>query len=160
VVIRERPVIVSFAVDRFVVISASEAKDLEMERLDTRQVKLNTIGPTYVYAERPDDSKLDQELLFGILEGMPDLERRPEYYRDFRVNIERKFSKAMDLKKHAEKYQQARGEIEKYLKESGKSYDEIVAFPVAGKHHDMVLVVDKQSKSLTGSIDINPWGEE
>jgi hypothetical protein len=156
VIITERPVIVSFAVDRFVVISAAEAKDLEMDKLDTQQVKLNDIGPSYVYAERPD-MEADQELLFGVLEGKPDLEKRPEYYRDFHVNIERNYMKAMDLQSYAEEFEPARENIEKYLKKSGKCYADIAAYPVAGKHHDMVLVVDRKSKSLAGSIDINPW---
>jgi len=157
VIISERPVIVSFAVDRFVVIPAAEAKELEMDKLDTQQVKLNAIGPTYVYAEMPEDAAA-QDLLFGPLEGRPDLEKRPEFYRDFHANIERNFAKALDLQKHAEKFEDARVEIEKYLKKSGKSYEDIAAYPVAGKHHDMVLVVDKQSKSLAGFIDFYPWG--
>jgi len=157
IVISERPVVVSFAVDRFVVIPAAEAKELEMDKLDTQQVKLNAIGPTYVYAEMPEDAA-GQDLLFGALEGKRDLEKRPEFYRDFHANIQRNFAKAIDLQKRAEKSGDARVEIEKYLKVSGKSYDDIAAYPVAGKHHDMVLVVDKQSKLLAGFIDIYPWG--
>jgi hypothetical protein len=157
VIISERPVIVSFAVDRFVVIPAAEAKELEMDKLDTQQVKLNAIGPTYVYAEMPENAA-EQGLLFGALEGKPDLERRPEFYRDFHANIERNFPKAINLQERAEKSEEARVEIEKYLESSGKSYDDIAAYPVAGKHHDMVLVVDKQSKMLAGFIDIYPWG--
>ena len=128
-----------------------------MDKLDTQQVRLNAIGPTYVYAEMPEDAA-GQDLLFGALEGKLDLERRPEFYRDFHANIQRNFAKAMDLQKRAEKSGEARVEIEKYLKASGKSYDDIAAYPVAGKHHDMVLVVDKRSKSLAGFIDIYPWG--
>jgi len=157
IVYGERPAIVSFAVDRFVVISSAEANGLEMDKLDTQQVKLNAIGPTFVYAEPPDDIEASQALLFEVLDGKPDLEKRPKYYRDFHDNIERNFAKAMDLKTYAEKSGPAREKIERFLKKSGKSYDDIAAYPIVGKNHDMVLVVNKQTKSLAGSIDIDPW---
>jgi len=157
VIISERPAIVSFAVDRFVVIAAAETEEMPMDKIDSGQVKLKVIGPTYVYAEMPENPA-EHGLVFGVHEGGADLERRPEFYRDFHSNIERNFAKAMDLQKYAEKFEEGRVEIEKYLKASGKSYDDIAAYPVAGKHHDMVLVVDKQSKSLAGFIDIHPWG--
>lgn len=160
VVFRERPAIVSFALDRFVVISRAEMKELGMSKLDTKQVKLNTVGPTYVYTEQPDDPQEAEKLLFEALDGKPDIDKRPEYYRDFQDNIEKSFVKAMDLRKYAENSEHAREEIEKYLKKSDKSYDDIAAYPVVGKHHDMVLVVDKQSKSVAGSIDINPWEKQ
>jgi hypothetical protein len=157
VVISERPAVVSFAVDRFVVIAAAETEEMPMDKIDTGQVKLKAIGPTYVYAEMPDNA-MEEDLMFGALEGKPDLERRPEFYRDFHANIAQNFNKAMDLQKYVEKYKDSREEVENYLKESGKSYEDIAAFPVAGKHHDMVIVVDKQSKQLAGYIDIYPWG--
>jgi len=156
VIVSERPAIVSFAVDRFVVISAADTKDMAMDKLDSKQVKLKAIGPTYVYAEMPEDpAKYD--LVFGPLEGKPDLERRPEFYRDFHANIARNFDEAIDLKKYVQKYPDARDAVENYLKASGKSYEDIAAYPVSGKQHDMVIVVDKQSKQLAGFIDINPW---
>ena len=157
VIISERPAIVSFAVDRFVVIAAAESGEMAMEKIDTEQVKLKVIGPTYVYAEMPENAA-EHGLVFGVHEGGADLERRPEFYRDFHTNIERNFPKAINLQERAEKSEEARVEIENYLESSGKSYDDIAAYPVAGKHHDMVLVVDKQSKSLAGFIDIYPWG--
>lgn len=159
VIFTERPVFVSFAVDRFVVISGAETKDLDMDKLDTEQVELNAFGPTYVYAERPDDPEITQKIFAEVLDGKPDLDRRPEFYRDLSDNIDKSFGKAMDLKAYAENFERAREKIEGYLEESGKHYDDIAAYPVVGKHHDMVLVVDKQSKSLAGSIDISPWGE-
>lgn len=157
IIFSERPAIVSFAVDRFVVIPVAEEKKLGMDKLDKQQVKLNAIGPTFVYAEQPEDTEASQKLLFEALEGKPDLEKRPEYYRDFHANIEKNFAKAMDLRAYAEKFEPAREKIERFLKKSGKSYSDIAAYPVVGKNHDMVLVVDKQSKSIAGSIDINPW---
>jgi hypothetical protein len=157
VVISERPAIVSFAVDRFVVIPAAETEEMPMDKIDTEQVKLNAIGPTYVYAEMPENAAEDG-LLFGALEGKPDLERRPEFYRDFHANIAQNFDQAMDLQKYVEKHKDSRDEVENYLKASGKSYEDIAAYPVAGKHHDMVVVVDKHSKQLAGFIDIYPWG--
>ncbi len=157
VVISERPAIVSFAVDRFVVIPAAEIEEMPMDKIDSEQVKLKAIGPTYVYAEMPENAA-QQDLVFGVLEGKPDLERRPEFYRDFHASIAKSFDDAIDLQKYAEKSKDAGNEIENYLKASGKSYEEIAAYPVAGKHHDMVIVVDKQSKQLAGFIDIYPWG--
>ena len=156
VIVSERPAIVSFAVDRFVVIPAADTKEMAMDKLDSKQVKLKAIGPTYVYAEMPEDAA-KYDLVFGPLEGKPDLERRPEFYRDFHANIARNFDKAIDLKKYVERYEDARDEVENYLKASGKSYADIAAFPVSGRQHDVAMVVDKKSKQLAGYIDINPW---
>jgi hypothetical protein len=156
VIVSERPAIVSFAVDRFVVIPAADTKEMAMDKLDSKQVRLKAIGPTYVYAEMPEHPE-KYDLVFGPLEGKPDLERRPEFYRDFHANIARSFDKALDLKKYVEKFEDAHDEVENYLKASGKSYADIAAYPVSGRQHDMVMVVDKQSKQLAGFIDIDPW---
>ena len=157
VIYKERPAFVSFAIDRFVVVPAGEAKDLEMGKLDTNRVELNIVGPTYVYAKQPDDPQVANQILLESLEGKPDLDKRPEHYRDFSENIETSFGKAMDLERYAKKFEHAGKQIKQYLDKSGKSYDDIAAYPITGKHHDMVLVVDRQSKMLAGSIDINPW---
>jgi len=156
VIVSERPAIVSFAVDRFVVIPAADTEEMAMDKLDSKQVKLKAIGPTYVYAEMPENPA-EHDLVFGPLEGKPDLERRPEFYRDFHANIARSFDKAIDLKKYVKNYEDARDEVESYLKSSGKSYEDIAAYPVSGKQHDVVMVVDKQSTQLAGFIAINPW---
>lgn len=156
VVINERPAIVSFAVDRFEVIPEADTSKMAMDKLDTGQIKLKTIGPTYVYAQRPRNPE-KYDLVLGPFNGQPDLERRPEFYRDFRANIASSFDKAIDLKQYVEKFADARDKVEHFLKSTGKSYADIAAFPLAGKQHDMVLVVDKQSKELAGYIDINPW---
>jgi hypothetical protein len=153
----ERPALVSFAVDRFVVIAEAELEEMEMDKLDTEQVTLRAIGPTFVYAEMPTDKAGQDLLLEAALGGKADLERLPQFYRDFNSNIARSFDKAMDLQSYAENFEDSRDEIEAYLKHTGKSYEDIAAFPVAGKHHDMVMVVDKQSKQLAGYIDIHPW---
>jgi len=156
VVISERPAIVSFAVDRFVVIAAAETEEMAMDKIDSEQVDLKAIGPTYVYAQMPENPA-ENDLVFGPLEGKPDLERRPEFYSDLHANIAKSFDQAMDLEKYVEKFEDARGKVENYLTASGKSYADIAAYPVSGKHHDMVIVVDKQSKQLAGFIDIYPW---
>ena len=132
VIVSQRPAIVSFAVDRFVVIPAADTREMSMDKLDSKQVKLKAIGPTYVYAEMPEDAA-KYDLVFGPLEGKPDLERRPEFYRDFHANIARNFDKAIDLKKYVERYEDARDEVENYLKASGKSYADIAAFLMHGR---------------------------
>ncbi|MGD8742760.1 MAG: TfpX/TfpZ family type IV pilin accessory protein [Granulosicoccaceae bacterium] len=157
IVYSERPAFVAFGVDRFTVIPKAEIAPGYLKQLDSSKIDLNTFGPTWVYAEKPTDPKVAEQVLFEALEGKPSFDKRPEFYRELGNYIENHYKDAIDLAKYAEKIKESKPLIDTFLNQHDKTLEHIVAYPLSGKHHDMVVVLDRRSKTILGTIDINPW---
>jgi hypothetical protein len=157
VVFTERPAFVAFAVDRFTIIPRSEVVGDQLDKIDHTKITINKFGPTYVYAEPPSDPKEAERVMFEALEGKGDIDRRPEYYRELKTNISKNFNKGIDLNHYAKKIIEAGPIIDDFFKNKKTTRDAVAAFPLSGKLHDMVIVIDKGSKEILGTIDINPW---
>lgn len=157
VVYTERPAFIAFAKKDFTVVSAAETAELEMDKMDKSKVTLNKFGPTYIYATLPEDPAVAAQIIYEIFNGGKDFSHRPEYYRDFESNIEKNFSDSIDLSAYSDKYEQHKPAINNFLSAHNKTLADIAAFPLNGKHHNMILVIDKASKKVLGAIDVNPW---
>lgn len=157
IVFTERPAFVAFSVDRFTVIPRAEIDNTAINKIDPASVKLNFIGPTYVYAKPPDDPEVAQQIMLEALDGKPDIDKRPEYYRDLTSNIAKNYDHAINLEKYGDKIKEAKPLIDAFMTQQGKQFDQVAAYPLSGKLHDMVIVLDKESRQILGEIDINPW---
>lgn len=158
VIYSERPAFVAFAVDFFTVIPQGEADTLEMDKLDTTLVKRNDFGPTYVYAELPTDPEANTQLMFEVItEGKHDIQKRPEFYRDYSSHIKNNYSRAIDLTAFGEKHPDAKPLINDFFTTQGLQASDVAAFPLKGKHRDLILVINKSTTAVAGYIDTNPW---
>ncbi|MGD9000678.1 MAG: TfpX/TfpZ family type IV pilin accessory protein [Granulosicoccaceae bacterium] len=157
IIYTERPAFVAFGVDRFTVVPRAEIKPVYLNKLDTSKIKLNVVGPTWVYAEKPTNPEVAAQVMFESLEGKPSFDKRPEFYRELGSHIENNYHKAIDLVKYGEKVKGSKALIDAFLAKHSKTPAQLVAYPLSGKHHDMVVVLDRVSKTILGTIDINPW---
>ncbi|HRD68348.1 MAG TPA: type IV pilin accessory protein, partial [Candidatus Competibacter sp.] len=83
IIYQQRPAFTVFGVDRF---SSVAAKEMDFEKLKFPELKrIAGIGPLLAQARPPDDPKLRQDIMFGVLlEGQKDLEFRAEFYEPYR----------------------------------------------------------------------------
>ncbi len=124
------PAYVVYTIDRFELISAKEALP---ERAQHEEFKISKLWlPKLAYAKRPEDSDTRNKLLFEVLSGLPDLERRPEYYEPFD-----KFTQ--DVLAHGLKPEvllsnpEHKQKLEQFFAEHGKTANDYAFLPLVGK---------------------------
>jgi len=151
----ERPYFVAFAVDRFIIVHATDVKKMDLSLINPK-INYHQLGPSYVYAENPTDPAVKSKILEGVLAGGPDIDHQPELYRDFKTSIPQSFSRSLELDKLAKQYPGNQTIIDAFRKKHPNA-ESFALYPLAGKHSDVVLVLDKTNAEIIDYIDINPW---
>ena len=117
-----------FGVDRFTSIPAAE---VEFDRIKDPELKRSAgIGPLLAQTRAPDDPKLRQELLFGVLlEGQKDLEYRAELYEPYRPDLAHLRARSLDLAKIAALDATAKAAIDAFAEQHGGRLDDYFYLP-------------------------------
>ena len=158
---QQRPAFVVFGVDRFTSIPAAE---VDFDRIQYPELRRSAgIGPRLAQARPPDDPKLRQELLFGVLlEGQKDLEFRAEaeLYEPYRPDLAQLRSRSIDLAQIAARDETAQAMIAAFAKQHGDRLDDYFYLPLRGKNQDIVLALSARNGMPAGWIPISPWRED
>jgi hypothetical protein len=150
---------VVFGVDRFTTIPAA---DVDFNQIKYPELKRSAgIGPQLAQARPPDNPKLRQELLFGVLlEGQKDLEFRAELYEPYRPDLAQLRSRSLDLAQIAARDATAKAAIENFAKQHDGQLADYFYLPLRGKNQDFVLALSAQDGMPAGWIPISPWLED
>ncbi|MEM8981485.1 MAG: hypothetical protein AAGC71_00570 [Pseudomonadota bacterium] len=143
----ERPLYMIFTVDRYVMLSA---RDIDPATLPAEwQQRRPTTGPLYAVATMPTDRDAQQELLFEILEGAPDIEYRPERWTLLSESLEVITARMEPL---SELPPDHGDDVSRFANAN-------VGFvPVTWKVDTaMALIVDRDTALPVGVIDTNPF---
>ena len=156
VIYGERPYYLAFAVDRFEVIGKVEI-DLSKIKYPELKNKPNQ-GPILVFADFPEDKEERSNFLFEtVMEGKPDLERRPEYYHPYLENKDKVIMKAKPLDELVKNDEKNKVEIDKFLQRQGGEVEDYLYLPLVGKNNDLALVLDKVTGLPIDGITADPW---
>lgn len=148
------PAYVVYAVDRFELISAQEALP---ERAKYKEFQISTLGfPKLAYAKIPEDKQARNQLLFEVLSGLPDLERRPEYYEPIEKYLHKILERSLNPQKLFHKPEQ-KEKLLTFLDKYQVPKENIAFFPLVGKVKDVLMVISKDDGRIIGTIDIYPW---
>lgn len=159
IIYQQRPAFVVFGVDRFTSVSASE---VEFEKLKYPELqRVAGIGPLLAQSRPPDDPKLRQELLLGVvLEGKKDLEFRAELYEPYRPDLAQLRARSIDLSKIAALDAGAKQAIDGFIASKGGRLGDNLYLPLKGKNKDIVMVLSPTDGMPMGFISISPWIED
>ena len=156
VIYGERPYYLAFAVDRFEVIGKVEI-DQSLLNYPELKIKPNK-GPTLVFADFPEDKKEREKFLFSVvMDGQPDLERRPEYYHPYLSHKDKVIQKAKSLEELIKSDENNKLEIDKFLKRQGGKLEDYLYLPLVGKNNDLALAIDRVSGLPVDGISVDPW---
>lgn len=92
-----RPVVQSFTVDRFDIVSASEIPDIEFEKALPPYNKRSWVGPILVWAKQPTDPSALSKITTESLETGLDLQHRPSFYQPYELARALVISKSKSL---------------------------------------------------------------
>lgn len=155
VMFQARPVFVVFATDRLTLISAGDIQDEFLAKASRPEWSYRSLtGPRLVAVKRPEDPKLRETLLFEVLNGAPDLDRRPQYYVPFDEAadaIRKRLNPLSDLNPSAET------EAREGLEKAGLTEADVGWLPMVSITRTQVVVMHRESLELLDAIAYDPW---
>lgn len=150
-----RPVFMTFAVDRFELVTAAEVDADECERAAPEFRTLSWTGPTVVGARRPDDPARREQLLLASTTGI-DLRHLISMY----VAYDQVQQDALARSKDVGELMRFNGTstVARALAAEGATASERLRWlPVRGKHEDQVALIDARSGQLVRLVRLSPW---
>ena len=152
----KHPAYAVFSVDRF---SLTNVSQIYPQQHWLSHIKSSFFSsPKLVFAKNPETSQKRQTLLFNVLlNGAPDIDKRPELFEPFEQHLKAVFSKSIPLKqlfqdeKSKEKFQQ-------FYRQYGGKPDDYAYFPLSGNNKkDYIWVFSRKTKQPVAIIDSDPW---
>ena len=152
----ERPHFIVFAVDRITLVAE---KDIDSSLIQYEELTQKSIGSLInVFARKPVDGEEFQRFLDSILfEGMPDLERRSEFWEPWESgsDIIRSAIKSLDNFEPASELE--RQELAGAISRFGSEHPRLGLLPIGGIEEDIGMLLDLDSLVLLDVIRVNPW---
>lgn len=160
---RERPYFTVFSVDRFYVVAErdADAKQLAAAREAGRVTDKPFREPLLVVAVFPTDLATQQRLLDETLfQGLPDIERRPEFWQRFADQASLVQRAQRPLRVLREKQPSAASAIDGLVQDLGLPENRLGYLPLIAKNRDVAFIVDAETGAPLDVIDVDPWGSE
>jgi hypothetical protein len=158
---RERPYFTVFAIDRFVVVAERDVdpQELAAAREAGRVADKPFSGPLLVATAFPTDLATQQRLLDEtLLRGLPDIERRPEFWQPFADQASLVQRAQRPLRALREAQSSAGPKIDAVVTKLGMPEDRLGYVPLIAKNRDVAFVVDATTGAPLDVIDVDPWG--
>jgi hypothetical protein len=154
VIFQERPYFVVFAIDRFIVVPA---KDINFDEIPSEDMKNKPWRePIFVYANPPATEEAQSRLFEEVLEGKPDIERRPQYWSSYADKIDKVIARADPFSEFQPKSPADREKIER-VRQRHANADQLVYLPIISNTLVYSVLLDPETKQPVEFIDINPW---
>ncbi len=148
------PIYTVYVTDRFTLMTPS---DVDPNAVTHPELKVSGWWkPEMVYAQKPKDPKVTEQILFDVLAGKPDIDARPQYYEPFMPH-------AQDVLAHSlqpntlQRDTNNKTKLEQFLEAHGKTANDYAYLPLVGKENDVVWVWSRAPFQPVGILDINPW---
>jgi len=152
----ERPQYVVFVIDRYNVLAGQDLAGRKFDDSDWRKKPL--IGPRLAVAELPEDVEEQQKLMFDIVFGAPDLEKRPELWHPFDEKKDTVLAKAKPISGLASAGPDVAARVSKLNSHYGSSYGDLVYVPVVGRSlQGFALVIDPVTARPLDIVNVDPW---
>lgn len=159
VLYRERPYFLVFAVDRFEVVSLPE---IDRDSLDPGFAEAKPwSGPEWVFAEPPKDLKAQQALLEEVVfEGKPDIERRPELWRDYDEHRDAVLARAHSYSDLVDANDATAQKLERIADDHDKRLEDLGYLPIVGRDGLFALIVDMADAAPLEAVTIDAWPDD
>jgi hypothetical protein len=151
-----QPYFAVFAVDRFEAVSRQEIVDFEqaIQRFGRRPGH----EPRLVFASLPQDPERMQALIDEtVLMGMPDIDRRPEFWSAYPSGVAAVRAASHPLEQLANAGDGRRKRLVAWLDAAGHPAGALRYLPLRGKAGDAVVIIDAAIGYPVATLAIDPW---
>ncbi len=145
IIYAERPAYLVFAVNTFEVVSASELAEESI--IPDNILALKRWGPLAVFAEMPKDEIIKSKILTEVLDGGPDLSRRPEYFRPLLDNLETIINQSLDTSSLIKSHKISQQSLSDFINEHG-DLGRYSFHPAWGKSKDIIIAIQKSNGKI------------
>lgn len=157
VVLRSRPVFLVAAVDRFVLVSASDIDPADLAKGTKPEFRsLSWTGPRMVGAELPAPGKARTAILMSSLAGK-DVDRLPQYYVDYADAAPALLQKAKPLDELRVPDAASQQTLNAALARAGVTPDEVLWVPLVARKANLVMLLRREDGKPLRAVAINPW---
>jgi len=154
VIFQERPYYVVFAIDRFEILARHDVDAAAID--DDRLRQKPWAGPIYAVATMPDSFAAQQQLINDVLDGKPDIERRPEFWTAYSEDSDVVLRKATPLGDYVrDRPDAASFAVQMMASRTGGT--RLVGLPVIGRKDAYVIVIEPADRRPIGMLPVNPW---
>lgn len=157
VVLRSRPVFIVSAVDRFVLVAASDISDTDLAAGSKPEFRsLSLTGPRLVGTRMPPTWQERNTVLFSSVAGK-DIEDYPKYYVDYDVAAPALLKKAKPLDALKPAGADERAELDSALARTRLPASQIAWVPLVARKANLVMLLDRESGKPLRAVSVNPW---
>ena len=158
IVLRSRPVFIASAVDRLVLVAATDIAPADLAQGSKPEFRsLSLTGPRLVGTQIPSNWKERNDVLFSSVGGGKDIEDYPKYYVDYTVAAPGLLSKAKPVDAVPIRSAEDRATLDAAIARTGKPVDQIVWVPIIARKESLVMLLDRQTGTPLRALAINPW---
>lgn len=153
-----RPVLMTFVVDRFELVSAAEVDAEELEKAPKQFRKLSWTGPVLAAARMPDSREEREQIMFESIGSGIDLRHLLRYYVDYSTQRDKVIARSRplsDLRRYNDPARVA--EVLGPITMTAENPERLRYLPVQGPKEDLVAVVDRSNAALLATIRLRPW---
>lgn len=153
-VYQAHPLYITYAIDRFSPINASEVEPKNAKFPELNKSKLT--GPTLVYLQKPTDRAEISKITTELIAGKVDLDARTEYYFPLNKKINEVIAHGLNIDRLTKKPEH-KSKLDAFIKKYGKNLEDYAFLPLVGKEKDVLWAFDRQTREPVDIIEINPF---
>ncbi len=157
IVLESRPVFLVSAVDRFVLVSASELDPKDLAKGSKPEFRsLSFTGPRLAGTRIPGTWQERNKVLFSATAGK-DIDEYPQYYVDYASAAPALLERAKPLDKLRIPDPEQRETLRAALAKVGEPADRIVWVPLTARKANLVMLLDRENGQPLRAVAVNPW---
>lgn len=152
----QRPYYTVFAVDRFEAVTLG-AVDLAGLPADVASRRPGH-EPRLVYAKMPDDPDVVSQLIDEtVLQGLPDIDRRPTFWRPYQQAVPAIRAVSRPLADLLAGDGQRATRVQRWLKRRDHDTGTLRFLPIRGRAGDGLVIIDSQTGYPLATLAVDPW---
>jgi hypothetical protein len=132
-------------------VSGSDVPEALLGRQADQQQRL-------IYAELPEDPERVSALIEEtVLQGMADIDRRPEFWKPYSDGVATVKAAARPLEALLGRNDRRSDAVNKWLEKSGGSAQDYIVLPLRGRADDAIIILSADSGYPVGTLAVDPW---
>lgn len=153
-VYQAHPLYVTYAMDRFSPINASEVDPEQAQFAELKKSKMT--GPTLVYLQKPTDRAEMSKITMEVISGKADLDARAEYYFPLEQRIDEVIANGLNIEAFA-KQPEHKAKLDEFLAKYGQKLEDYAFLPLVGKEKDVLWAFSRKTREPVDIVEISPW---
>jgi hypothetical protein len=155
-----RPYFNVFAVDRFTVLGRDDADAAQWIEARGRVGAKPFAGPLLAVAVRPADrAGMERLINETVLQGKPDIDRRPEFWDRYDAHVAEIAARAKPLPTLAARGGEVAARVATLPRTLGVAEDRLGVVPLVAKSRYLSLVVDTDTGEPLAVFAVDPWSD-